>query len=425
MPADHRHRSSLGSTNQHEHVIDLQAQHPPQTPSQMLRGLAQFCDDHGIDAFDVYGDFGSAQDESYLRQFEADVAQELGMDDGVFMPSGVVAQSIALLMHGRLRARDMNGDESVRRGTFACHRTSHLLLHEGQGYSELLNMDAIVLPLGSDGPCGGSIGNTLGVEPMRLSDVEQMISARAPPSAIILELPHREVGGKLTPWAEVEQMGQLCRENGIAFHADGARLFEAAAGYGISLQEATGPFDSVYVSFYKGIGGISGAMLLGNTDFCSEARIWLRRFGGNLYTLLPYAVSAWAGFKQRGRGIGGGPTFSEKRNKLGCVVKRLSGDDGIKSIVTFEPQVPETNMIHGFVRASFEDCQKAADAIYNQSGVKVLSRYRAISEGEKEGRSYGCRFEWTMGDANAAIDDDIFVEKWRELAQTMQNNRAQ
>jgi len=49
----------------------------------------------------------------------------------------------------------------------------------------------------------------------------------------------------------------------------------------------------------------------------------------------------------------------------------------------------------------------------------VLSRYRAISEGEKEGTSYGCRFEWTMGDANAAIDDDIFVEKWKELAQML------
>ena len=211
IPAAHRHRSSLGSTNQHEPVIDLQAQHPPQTPSKMLRGLAQFCDDHGIDAFDVYGDFGSAQNASYLRQFEAEVAQELGMDDGVFMPSGVMAQSIALLLHDRL---------SARRGTFACHRTSHLLLHEGESYSELLNMDAIVLPLGSDGPCGGSIGNTLGVEPMRLSDVEQMMLARDPPSTLILELPHREIGGKLTPWAEVEQMGQLCRENGVAFHAD-------------------------------------------------------------------------------------------------------------------------------------------------------------------------------------------------------------
>ena len=223
-------------------VIDLQAQHPAQTPSQMLRDLAQFCDDNDIDAFDVYGDFGASPDASYLRQFEAEVAHELGMDDGVFMPSGVMAQSIALLIHrrhrGGPRATGLNNvadEEQSPRGTFACHRTSHLLLHEGEAYSELLNLDAIVLPLGSDGPCGGSMGNTLGVEPMRLVDVEELLCScdgSSIPSTIILELPHREVGGKLTPWEEVEQMGTLCKENGIAFHADGARLFEAAAGYG-------------------------------------------------------------------------------------------------------------------------------------------------------------------------------------------------
>ena len=211
----------------------------------MLRDLAQFCDDYEIHKFDVYGDFSASPDASYLRQFEAEVADELGMDDGVFMPSGVMAQSIALLIHRDERPLndvvDYEEQSQRDRGTFACHRTSHLLLHEGEAYSELLHVDAIVLPRGSDGPCGGSIGNTLGVGPMWLVDMEELLgtgdssSTSSPtrvPSTIILELPHREIGGKLTPWEEVEQMGRLCKENGIAFHADGARLFEAAAGYG-------------------------------------------------------------------------------------------------------------------------------------------------------------------------------------------------
>ena len=258
LPSSRRHRSAVSAAalgcDEHDddqpnppqppQVIDLQAQHPPQTPSQMLRDLAQFCDDHEIHKFDVYGDFSASPDASYLRQFEAEVARELGMDDGVFMPSGVMAQSIALLIHRDQRPLndvvDYEEQSQRDRGTFACHRTSHLLLHEGEAYSELLHMDAIVLPLGSDGPCGGSVGNTLGVDPMRLVDVEELLgtadsSSSSPtriPSTIILELPHREIGGKLTPWEEVEQMGRLCKENGIAFHADGARLFEAATGYG-------------------------------------------------------------------------------------------------------------------------------------------------------------------------------------------------
>jgi threonine aldolase len=47
-----------------------------------------------------------------------------------------------------------------------------------------------------------------------------------------VELPHREVGGKLTPWDEVEEISRLCENNGIQLHCDGARIFEASAGYG-------------------------------------------------------------------------------------------------------------------------------------------------------------------------------------------------
>ena len=157
-------------------------------------------------------------------------------------------------------------------------------------------------------------------------------------------------------------------------------------------------------------------MLLGNKEFCSEARLWLRRFGGNLYTLLPYVVSAWAGFKARGLGEGGGPSFAEKRDKIRRIVAKLSSDDAVRARVTFDPAIPETNMVHGFVRSSVDDCQEAVDAVCKQSGVKVLSRVRAIAKYEQEHSKYGCRFEWTMGDANSAVPDKIFVEKWRELA---------
>ena len=157
-------------------------------------------------------------------------------------------------------------------------------------------------------------------------------------------------------------------------------------------------------------------MLLGNKEFCSEARLWLRRFGGNLYTLLPYVISAWAGFKARGLGEGGGPTFAEKRDKIRRLVKKLSSDDAVRAKVTFDPAVPEANMVHGFVRSPLDVCQEAVEAVCKQSGVRVLSRVRAITNDEKEAMAFGCRFEWTMGDANSMVPDEIFVEKWREIA---------
>ena len=189
--------------------------------------------------------------------------------------------------------------------------------------------------------------------------------------------------------------------------------------FSLSLRDISKPFDSVYVSFYKGIGGIAGAMLLGNEEFCSESRMWLRRFGGNLYTLLPYVISARAGFQARASGEGDGPTFAEKRDKIRRIVKRLSSDDAVRAEVTFDPAIPETNMVHGFVRSPLDDCQEAVDAVCKQSGVKVLSRVRAITKDEEESTAFECRFEWTMGDANAAVPDESFVASWKELARVL------
>ena len=121
-------------------------------------------------------------------------------------------------------------------------------------------------------------------------------------------------------------------------------------------------------------------------------------------------------------GEGGGPSFAEKRDKIRRIVAKLSSDDAVRAKVTFDPAIPETNMVHGFVRSSVDDCQEAVDAVCKQSGVKVLSRVRAIAKYEQEHSTYGCRFEWTMGDANAAIDDNIFVQSWRELALTLAAN---
>ena len=73
--------------------------HPELTPAEMLRKLADDCERFGIDKLDVYGDFTLDSTNSYLRRFESDIAMEFQKEDGVFMPSGVMAQQIALLIH--------------------------------------------------------------------------------------------------------------------------------------------------------------------------------------------------------------------------------------------------------------------------------------------------------------------------------------
>ena len=192
-----------------------------------------------------------------LRAFEAEVAHHFGKEDGVFCPSGGMAQSIALLIHAKNRSPGDHGGKGTP--AFACPPTSHLLLHENDAFSELLGLEAVVVdPDSADGNGGAYNPDALketgcyGMEPMRLSHLRALFDSSEGGSdatmplthpnrervdgtdvtTLILELPHREIGGKLTPWEEVEEMSRLCERHGVQFHCDGARIFEASAGYG-------------------------------------------------------------------------------------------------------------------------------------------------------------------------------------------------
>eukprot|EP00593_Proboscia_inermis_P005780 CAMPEP_0171327026 /NCGR_PEP_ID=MMETSP0816-20121228/117820_1 /TAXON_ID=420281 /ORGANISM="Proboscia inermis, Strain CCAP1064/1" /LENGTH=583 /DNA_ID=CAMNT_0011826645 /DNA_START=88 /DNA_END=1840 /DNA_ORIENTATION=+ len=413
----------------------LQQQHTPQTPVEALRTLANEAEKLGIDAFDVYGDFGVENvKDSYLRGFEREVSEALGMEEGVFMPSGVMAQNIALLIHSRRSKSTSTAHTNANLGgmsMFACHDTSHLLLHEEDAYRELLLMNPLVIPSHVSGD------ESLPFRPpMRFNDVQTAFESHRTQtqqtelgvSTLILELPHRELGGKLTPWQEVLEIGTLCRTEGVKFHCDGARIFEASAGYHKSLPEVTEPFDSVYISFYKGIGALSGAMLLGDAQFCSEARTWLRRFGGNLYTLLPYAVSAWAGYRHK-LGVDRGadniassdecerPTFRDKQEKMIRLVAMLSNENPIvPNTLSFDPPVPQTCMVHGYLTSSLVDCETSRDEVLKELGISVLSRMRSIETDEKVDHGFRTKFEWAIGDGNYHIDDEVFLNGWSAFA---------
>ena len=390
---------------------------------------------------------------SYLRQFEKELADTFEKEDAVFMPSGTMAQSIALLIHSKreesVYAQTQSKSKSRPTSTFmssnrfACHHTSHLLLWEEEGYENLSGMSAVQICTKDK----VDKKNGISVPPMRLEDVIQcfeserskimdqndqdpsnMSLADSGLTTLILELPQRELGGKLTPWDEVNAIGEICHKEGIKYHCDGARIFEASAGYERSLASMAKPFDSVYISFYKGLGGISGAALMGDEDFCAEARRWLTRFGGNLYTLLPYAVSSWDGWRKyvandsdtsSDTSCSGVPTFIERLDKLKRVLNRLSVETSMSKVVSIDPEIPQINMVRIYFKASFDQCNVARDYVCDTLGVRVFSRIREIKE-EDDPMVYNCGYsammEFTMGEENKRIEDDIFVESWGKFA---------
>lgn len=112
--------------------IDLQHPHKRQSPSEVMASLAEAVPEllNHDDGIDVYGDFDKSVEQSYLRRFEREVCTMFGKEDAVFMPSGVMAQSIALKIHSTSANAHEHEDHEVHESSnlFACHETSHLLL---------------------------------------------------------------------------------------------------------------------------------------------------------------------------------------------------------------------------------------------------------------------------------------------------------
>jgi threonine aldolase len=142
-------------------------------------------------------------------------------------------------------------------------------------------------------------------------------------------------------------------------------LWESAPHYGHSYAEIAALFDSVYVSFYKGIGAIAGAMLCGSKPLIDEARIWQRRHGGNLVALYPYANAAEEAFDAR---IG---RMSAYRDAAGWLAKIVAAQPGTLRV---QPVPPPTNMFHCYLRVPPAVLAKRVQAIARTHGVWTVMR---------------------------------------------------
>ena len=213
---------------------------------------------------DRYGDGG------IVAEVEEEVRALLGAPAAVLLPSGTMAQQIALRVHA-----DARGSRTV-----AMHPTSHPLLHELATLVELH-----------------------GLTPVAVGDPHGLVTADdllAVPSvgAVLVELPQRETGGQLIPYDDLVELSARCRVAGVALHLDGARLWECGPHYDRPLAEVAALADSTYVSLYKGLGGPAGAVLVGTTQVVEQARVWRRRHGGTLPWLWPFALGARGGLRR-------------------------------------------------------------------------------------------------------------------------------
>ena len=206
-------------------------------------------------------------DDNYLlggevEAFEKHWAKLLGKETAVFMPSGTLANQLALRALAGSKRRVIVPELShVYNDTgYACQTLSGLTLlplAAGQATFAVADVEAVLTRT-----AGGRVATEVG--------------------ALLIESPIRRLSGQLFDWEEAKRVTGFARSKGIRTHLDGARLFIASAYTGITPAEYSAPFDTVYVSLWKYFNSGIGAILAGPKSVLDGMYHVRRMFGGNL-----------------------------------------------------------------------------------------------------------------------------------------------
>ena len=314
---------------------------------------------HRVDG-DIESDiYGSGK---IIEDFQNKIAVLLGKESAVFFPSGTMAQQIAL--------RIWCDRKNVKK--VAYHPLCHLEIHEADGLKELHHIETVLL-----------------ADKTRVITLEDVVNMEENIACLLLELPQREIGGQLPDFETLVEISKYCREKGIQLHLDGARLLEILPYYQKSAAEICDLFNSVYISVYKGIGGIAGAVLVGDNEFTQESKVWKQRYGGNLISLYPYIIAADIYLDQR----------VKKMDQYYRDAKDLANRFNLCHAVTTIPAVPVSNMFHVHFDASKEEMEHILKEIMESSKVGISGYVRETSD-------HSCHFEVSLGDQYASITED-------------------
>ncbi len=203
---------------------------------------------------DVFGEDPS------INELEQLATSMFGMEAAIFCPSGTMTNQIAIKCHTQ------PGDEVI------CDESSHVYQYEGGGIAFNSGASVKLLP--------GNLGR-INAEQVR-SAIQPDDAHRPHSSLVCLENTSNRGGGSCYDFEEIKKIKNVCKENNLAFHLDGARLWNALMAKNETAKQYGEVFDSISICLSKSLGCPVGSLLLGKKEFIKKARRVRKVFGGGM-----------------------------------------------------------------------------------------------------------------------------------------------
>lgn len=227
---------------------------------------------------DVFGDDPTV---NALQQYVADL---LGKDAGLFVPSGTMANLLACMTHCSTRSSEMIlGDES------------HIHFYEGGNTAQFGGIHSRTIKNESDGR-------------MDLNAIEKAIRPHGDvhlptTQLIILEQTHNRTGGRILPVEYIDQASEIAKRHGLKLHVDGARLLNATVALGVTPARMVASVDSISLCLSKGLGAPIGSILVGSNEFIQRARRLRKALGGGMRQVGIIAAAGLLAVKEMVHGL--------------------------------------------------------------------------------------------------------------------------
>lgn len=281
-------------------VVDLRSDTVTRPTPEMRRAIAEA----------AVGD-AVLGDDPTVAELERYAAELLGKEAALFFPSGIMANTTALLLHGR------PGTEAV------IDAGGHILNYEEGAGAAWAGIQLRAVPT-ADGL-------------LRAEHLAEYIRPATPylpqTSLVCLENTHNGAGGRVMPLTQLRTVAQAARERGVSVHLDGARLPNASAATGIPMADFAAPVDTVMIALSKGLGAPVGSILAGSAEAMQRAWRFRRRLGGGMRQAGFLAAAGLYGLRNHF------PRLEQDHRRARELAARAAGVPGLSVAV------PETNIV--------------------------------------------------------------------------------